>query len=79
MQTTRKRKRLTPAEHRSWLLLEETAVHLGCSRATVDRLRKGQIEGVPRLPAVQVGKRKWIVLKDSLRRWQEENEQTSDA
>ena len=79
MQTTRNRKRLTPLEDRSWLLLEETAVHLGCSRATVDRLRKGQIEGVPRLPAVQVGKRKWIVLKDSLRRWQEENEQTSDA
>jgi hypothetical protein len=24
---------------------------------------------------VQVGKRKWIVLKDSLERWQHENEQ----
>jgi hypothetical protein len=65
----RLRKVLPPPERRDWLLLVEAAVQLGCSGATVHRLRRGEIDGVPRLPAVQVGKRKWIVLKSSLERW----------
>jgi hypothetical protein len=63
-----------PTEQRSWLALAETAMVIGCSKATLHRLRRGEIEGVPRLPAVQVGKRKWVVLKASLAEWQRENE-----
>ena len=54
-------------------------MQIGCSPATIHRLRRGEIAGVPRLPAVQVGKRKWVVLKESLERWQHENEQVSAA
>ena len=79
MSTKRRRKSLLPPEQRPWLLLAEAAVQIGCSSATIHRLRRGEIDGVPRLPAVQVGKRKWIVLKDSLERWQHENEQVSAA
>ena len=79
MTTKRRRKQLPPPEQRSWLLLVEAAVQLGCSPSTIHRLRRGEIDGVPRLPAVQVGKRKWIVLKDSLAKWQHENEQVSAA
>jgi hypothetical protein len=73
----RNRKPLPPAGERSWLLLVEAAVQIGCSPATIHRLRRGEIDGVPRLPTVQVGKRKWIVLKKSLQRWQHKNEQVS--
>jgi hypothetical protein len=79
MRTNRSRKPLPPPEQRTWLLLVEAALHIGCSPATIHRLRRGEIDGVPRFPAVQVGKRKWIVLKDSLERWQHENEQASAA
>jgi hypothetical protein len=79
MRTTRSRKPLPPTEQRSWSLLVEAATQIGCSPATIHRLRRGEIPGVPRLPAVQVGKRKWVVLKDSLERWQNENEQISAA
>jgi hypothetical protein len=77
MGSMRNRKPLPPAGERSWLLLVEAAVQIGCSPATIHRLRRGEIDGVPRLPTVQVGKRKWIVLKESLQRWQHENEQVS--
>jgi hypothetical protein len=73
------RKSLPPADQRSWLLLVEAAVFIGCSHATIHRLRRGEIEGVPRLPAVQVGKRKWVVLKTSLEQWQRENERLPAA
>lgn len=76
---SRIRKLLPPLNQRSWLLLVEAANQIGCSRATIYRLRRGEIEGVPRLPAVQVGKRKWVVLKASLEQWQRENEKVSIA
>ena len=79
MNSQRNRKPLPPAKERSWLLLAETAVQIGCSPATIHRLRRGEIDGVPRLPAVQVGKRKWIVLKESLERWKHANEHVSAA
>jgi hypothetical protein len=79
MRTERSRKPIPPAEQRSWLLLVEAARQIGCSPATIYRLRRGEIDGVPRLPAVQVGKRKWVVLKETLERWQHENEQASAA
>ena len=73
------RRLLPPQDERSWLLLVEAATHIGCSPATAHRLRRGEIKGVPRLPAVQVAKRKWVVLKDSLERWQRENEHLTAA
>jgi len=79
MKNGRSRKPLPPPDERSWLLLGEAAVRIGCSPATIHRLRRGEVAGVPRLPAVQVGKRKWVVLKESLERWQHENEQVSAA
>jgi hypothetical protein len=79
VKTKRARKPLPPPEQRSWLSLAEAGAQIGCSLATIHRLRRGEIAGVPHLPAVQVGKRKWIVLKNSLERWQHENEQVSAA
>jgi hypothetical protein len=79
MTNKRCRRPLRHPQQHSWLLLVEAAVQLGCSPATIHRLRRGEIDGVPRLPAVQVGKCKWIVLKDSMERWQHENEQISAA
>lgn len=76
---TRNRRCLPPPDQRSWLLLTEAASLIGCSKATAYRLRRGEIEGVPRLPTVQVGKRKWVVLKASLEQWQRENERISVA
>jgi hypothetical protein len=56
-----------PPEQRLFMAVARgTAVQIGCSPATIHRLGRGEIDGVPRLPAVQVGKRKGIVLKDSL-------------
>jgi hypothetical protein len=79
MAIRRIRRPLPPPEQRSWLLLVEAAIQIGCSPATIHRLRRGEIDGVPRLPAVQVGKRTWVVLKESLERWQRENERVSAA
>jgi hypothetical protein len=73
----RTRTSLPPPDRRSWLLLTEAASLIGCSKATAHRLRRGEIEGVPRLSAVQVSKRKWVVLKASLEQWQRENERLS--
>jgi hypothetical protein len=75
----RTRTSLLPPNQRSWLLLTEAASLIGCSKANAHRLRRGEIDGVPRLPAVQVGKRKWVVLKTSLELWQRENERLSAA
>jgi len=75
----RSRKSLPPPDQRTWVLLEEAAGLIGCSKATAHRLRRGEIDGVPRLPAVQVAKRKWVVLKASLEQWQRENERISAA
>lgn len=70
----RLRKAVPPPQNRSWLLLAEVATEIGCSPATAHRLRRGEITGVPKLPAVQVGKRKWVVLRTSLQEWQRQNE-----
>jgi|KBSMisStaDraftv2_1062788.scaffolds.fasta_scaffold366099_2 hypothetical protein len=75
----RTRTSLPPPDQRSWLLLTEAASLIGCSKATAHRLRRGEIDGVPRLPTVQVAKRKWVVLKASLEQWQRENERLSAA
>jgi hypothetical protein len=61
-------------ETRDWLTAEETAAALGCSVATVHRLRRGLIAGVAVLPAVAVGTRKFIFRKSTIAYWQDQNE-----
>jgi hypothetical protein len=53
---------------------DETAQALGCSVATVHRLRRGIIPGLAPLPAVAVGTRKFIFRKPSVRQWQDKAE-----
>ena len=52
----------------------ETALALGCSVATVHRMRRGLIPGIEPLPCIQYG-RKFVFRKASVARWQERNEQ----
>jgi hypothetical protein len=51
----------------------ETALVLGCSVATVHRLRRGLISGLEPIPCSQYG-RKFVFRKASIARWQERNE-----
>jgi hypothetical protein len=57
---------------------KETALVLGCSVATVHRMRRGLIPGVEPLPYSQYG-RKVIFRKASVARWQERNEKSGLA
>lgn len=59
---------------RDWRTAEETAVALGCSVATVHRLRRGLIPGVAPLPCLSVGTRKFVFLQSTIQRWRSENE-----
>jgi hypothetical protein len=70
----RTRRSLPAIEARDWMTAEETGLALGCSIATVHRLRRGLIAGVPILPAVAVGTRKFIFRKATIAHWQEQNE-----
>jgi hypothetical protein len=70
----RTRRPLPAVETRDWMAAQETALALGCSVATVHRLRRGLISGIPPLPAVPVGTRKFVFRKASVRRWQDQNE-----
>jgi hypothetical protein len=70
----RARRPLPPIDVREWLTPDETATALGCSVATVHRLRRGLIAGVAVLPAVAVGTRKYIFRKASVAHWQDQNE-----
>jgi len=79
MQHRRTRKPVPAVDQRPWLLVDEVAAAIGCSSATAHRLRRGEIEGVPRLPSVQVGRKKWVVLKTTLEQWQRENEKMTAA
>ncbi len=75
--TTRKKNRqrrpLPPQEARDWLTPTETSLALGCSVATVHRLRRGLIAGIEPLPCSQYG-RKFIFRKASLARWRDHTE-----
>jgi predicted DNA-binding transcriptional regulator AlpA len=57
-------------EARDWLTAHEVAQMLGCSVATVHRLRRGLIAGVEPLPYSQYG-RKLVFRKASIIAWQE--------
>jgi hypothetical protein len=70
----RNRRPLPPPEARDWMTPNETALALGCSVATVHRLRRGVIAGVEPLPCSHFG-RKFIFRKASIARWQDDNEQ----
>ena len=74
----RNRRALPPPESRDWLSPPETALALGCSVATVHRLRRGLIAGTRPLPCSQYG-RKIVFRKASLAGWQDQNEKTELA
>jgi helix-turn-helix protein len=69
----RKRRPLPPQDSRDWMTPNETALALGCSVATVHRLRRGMIPEVEPLPCSQYG-RKFVFRKASIAPWQENNE-----
>lgn len=74
--TTKKRpnrRPLPPQEARDWMTPGETALALGCSVATVHRLRRGLIAGIEPLPFLQYG-RKVIFRKLSVAHWQQRSE-----
>ena len=75
----RSRRPLLAVETRDWMTAQETASSIGASVATVHRLRRGLISGIPPLPAVPVGTRKFVFRKASVRRWQDENENRRPA
>ena len=70
---TRNRRLLPPQETRDWMTPGETALALGCSVATVHRLRRGMIPGIEPLPCSQYG-RKFVFRRASIARWQDNNE-----
>jgi hypothetical protein len=75
---TRTRRQLPPLEARDWMTPNETALALGCSVATVHRLRRGLIPGLVPLPCGEYG-RKVVFRKASIARWQDNNEQRQAA
>ena len=70
---TRQRRPLPPQDARDWLTPNETALELGCSVATVHRLRRGLISGIEPLPCCEYG-RKVVFRTTSIARWRERNE-----
>jgi hypothetical protein len=70
----RYRRPLPVVEARDWMTAEETALALGCSIATIHRLRRGLIAGVAILPAVAIGTRKFIFRKATVAQWQDQSE-----
>jgi hypothetical protein len=70
---TRNRRPLPPPETRDWMTASETALALGCSVATLHRLRRGSIPGIEPLPCSRYG-RKSIFRKASITWWQDNNE-----
>jgi hypothetical protein len=70
---TRRRRPLPPLEARDWMTASETAIALGCSVATVHRMRRGLIPGVEPLPCSQYG-RKVVFRKVSVACWRERSE-----
>lgn len=70
---TRFRRPLPPIEQRDWLTPKETAFALGCSIATVHRMRRGLIADIEPLPCSRYG-RKFVFRKPSIAQWRERNE-----
>ena len=70
---TRSRRPLPPLADRDWMTAGETALELGCSVATVHRLRRGLFPGIESVPFFQYG-RKIIFRRSSVAGWRERNE-----
>jgi len=75
---TRNRRPLPPQETRDWMTPDEAALALGCSIATVHRLRRGLIAGIEPLPCSQYG-RKFVFRKASIAQWRDRNEKRARA
>jgi hypothetical protein len=75
---TRKHRSLPPLDTRDWMTPNETALALGCSVATVHRMRRGMILGIEPLPCSRYG-RKFVFRKASVGRWQDHNEKNGRA
>ena len=72
------RRPLPPLDTRDWMTAQETALRLGCSVATVHRLRRGLIVGTAPLPCNQYG-RKVIFRKIPVAQWEQQNEKKVSA
>ena len=55
------------------LTVEQIAEELHCSRAHVYNVINGKVQGVSRLPAIPMGRRK-LVRRASLEQWKQANE-----
>ena len=55
------------------LTVPEVACELKCSKSHVYKVIRGEVAGVTRLPAIQMGTRR-LVRRSSLERWKQENE-----
>ena len=55
------------------LTMEETAQLLRFSKAHLSHLLNGKLRGLPRLPCIQIGRRK-LIRRDSLLKWIEQAE-----
>jgi hypothetical protein len=73
-----KRRSLQPIDARDWMTPYETALAIGCSVATVHRLRRGLLPGIEPLPFCQYG-RKVIFRKMSAASWRERTEKSRQA
>jgi hypothetical protein len=51
------------------LTAKEIALELRCSRAQVYKLINGEIQGVQKLPAIPLGKKKKVVMRSSFEAW----------
>jgi len=65
-------RRMNPA-HPDVLTAREVAMNLRCSKAQVYRLIKGEVDGIPPLPSIALGRRR-VVRRSSLERWKSDNE-----
>ena len=59
------------------LTIVEVALELRCSKAHVSNLINGRVKGVPRLPALPLGRRK-LVRKSTFERWMRAVEEGRD-
>jgi excisionase family DNA binding protein len=66
------------SETREILCVDEVAEDLRCSKAHVYNAINGKIQGVTKLPAICMGRRK-LIRRSALEAWKRANEQNSFA
>lgn len=62
-----------PGNEGEVLTIKEAAAVLRCSKAHVQNLLAGKVDGVPLLPYIPLGRRK-LIRRESLLRWMEKAE-----